>query len=78
MQNLVAPPAPRHSGINLTSQEWVVLKGLVAGFAQREIAQTAHMSEPTVWRTTASLCAKFAVPTPCALCAKAALLGFVS
>lgn len=69
---------PRDGGPVLSDRERVILKGLCEGYTERQIARTIPVSEATVWRDVATLCAKFGVATPCALCAKAGRLGFMS
>lgn len=64
--------------ISLTPLERAILQGLASGLKQREIADEEHVSEPTMWRATAALCAKFGVPTTNALRAKAALIGLIA
>lgn len=67
---------PRHCGIVLTNEQRVVLKRLLEGLSQEEIAEIENMGIATVHRIVAQLRDKFAAPSIVALGAKAALYGF--
>lgn len=67
---------PRHCGIVLTNEQRVVLKRLLEGLSQEEIAQFENMSIAKVRRVVAQLRDIFAAPSNVALGAKAARYGF--
>jgi len=81
LEELLATPERRQRTRNdepaLTDDERAVLTLLIGDLTPVEIAARLHLSERTVRRLIAALCAKFGVRTTAAVCWQAGRLGFV-
>jgi two-component system nitrate/nitrite response regulator NarL len=75
VEAIMTPPTPKTV---LTPLELAVLRHMVAGLAQHEIAEAEHVSLRTVERTIDTLKEKLAVPTAFALGVKALRLGIIT